>query len=90
VEHDWDNILSLHEQAALVVARALLAKPQFVFLDRMSVAMDATEAGEVLNLFTQRSIGYLVLGEPDDDLGHFDAALTIERDGSWNWRKVVD
>jgi hypothetical protein len=56
----------------------------------MSVAMDATEAGEVLNLFTQRSIGYLVLGEPDDDLGHFDAALTIERDGSWNWRKVAD
>ena len=90
VEHDWDNILSLHEQAALVVARALLAQPQFVFLDRMSVAMNATEAGEVLNLFTQRCIGYLVLGETDDELKHFDAVLTIERDGSWNWRKVVD
>lgn len=90
VEHDWDNILSLHEQAALVVARVLLAQPQFVFLDRMSVAMNATEAGEVLNLFTQRCIGYLVLGETDDELKHFDAVLTIERDGSWNWRKVVD
>jgi len=89
VEHDWENLLSLHEQAALVVARALLAEPDFVFLDRMSVAMDATEASDVLSLFTQKGIGYLVLGEPDDELGLFDAAVTIERDGSWTLRNVV-
>jgi hypothetical protein len=51
--------------------------------------MDATEASDVLSLFTQKGIGYLVLGEPDDELGLFDAAVTIERDGSWTLRNVV-
>lgn len=88
VEHDWENLLTLHEQAALVVARALLAEPEFVFMDRMSVAMNAREAGEVLDLFKQKGIGYLVLGGPDDDPGLFDLALTIERDGTWILRKV--
>lgn len=89
VEQDWENLLSLHEQAAVVVARALLAEPDFVFLDRMSVAMDTTEARDVLALFTQKGIGYLVLGEPDEELGLFDSALTIERDGTWTLRNVV-
>lgn len=89
VEHDWENLLTLHEQAALAVARALLAEPEFVFMDRMSVAMNAREAGDVLGLFKQKGIGYLVLGGPDDDPGLFDLALTIERDGAWILRKVA-
>ena len=90
VERDWKNLLSIHEQAALAVARALLAGPEFVFLDRMSVAMNAAEASEVLGLFTRKGIGYLVLGGPDDDLNLFDSVLTIGRDGTWTLRNLVD
>ena len=88
VERDWDGTLGLGEQAALAVARVLLAEPEFVFLDRMSIAMDTTQADQMLKLFTERKITYLVLGKPDDQLGHFDAALNLATDGSWTWRTV--
>lgn len=87
---DWQHLLTLHEQAALLVARALLAAPDFVFMDRMSVALDAEDAREIIRRFADRGIGCIVLGEPDDDLGPFDAALTIRRDGTWSWRTVVE
>ena len=88
-ERDWNDVLGLGEQAAVAVARVLLAGPEFVFLDRMSVAMDTTHADQVLKLFTQRGITYLVLGKPEDQLGNFDAALTLAADGSWTWRTVA-
>lgn len=90
IEHDWEGTLGLSEQAALAVARVLLAASEFVFLDRMSIAMDNTLADQVLKLFTERNITYLVLGKPDDQLGHFDAALSLATDGSWNWRTVTN
>lgn len=90
VERDWEGTLGISEQAALAVARVLLAAPEFVFLDRMSIAMDTTQADQVLELFTERNITYLVLGKPDDRLGHFDAALSLATDGSWNWRTVTN
>ena len=89
VERDWNETLGLGEQAALAVARVLLAAPEFVFLDRMSVAMDTTHADQVLKLFTRKNITYLVLGKPEDQLGNFDAALTLAADGSWTWRTVA-
>lgn len=89
VECEWNNTLGISEQAALAVARVLLASPEFVFLDRMSIAMDTTQADHVLKLFSERNVGYIVLGKPDDKLGNFDAALSLSLDGSWNWRTVT-
>jgi putative ATP-binding cassette transporter len=90
VERAWDDLLGLGEQAALAVARVLLADPQFVFLDRMSIAMDSAKSDQILKLFTEKGIGYLVLGRSIDDLGNFDASLSIAADGSWTWHTTVD
>ena len=89
VEQDWNALLGISEQAALAVARALLANPQFVFFDRLSIAMDNTQADQVLKLFTEQGISYLVLGKPNDSLGNFDAALQIATDGTWSWQTVT-
>ena len=37
---DWSSILSLAEQQRLAIGRALLGRPQVVFLDEASSAMD--------------------------------------------------
>lgn len=43
--NDWARVLSLGEQQRVAMARALLAKPQWLFLDEATSAMD--EAAEV-------------------------------------------
>lgn len=86
VERDWSNALGISEQAGLVAARVLLAKPQFAFFDRMNVAMDRTRIERVLRQLIADDIAYIVIGKPEDASDHFDAVLHIAADGSWTWR----
>jgi len=88
VERDWKTTFGIGEQATLAIAHVLLASPEFVFFDRMSRTMDSRRVDQVLKLFTQRNISYLVLGKPDDSIENFDAVLSLERDGSWNWQTM--
>ncbi len=88
VEQDWNDQLALNEQAQLAVARVLLAKPEFVFLDRLSITMDGPQASSLLKLLTAQGITCLVLGKPDDPAEGFDAMLTIEADATWSYREL--
>ncbi len=88
VEHDWNDHLALNEQAQLAVARVLLAKPEFVFLDRLSITMDGPQASSLLKLLTDQGITYLVLGKPEDPTDAFDAVLTIESDATWSYQEL--
>lgn len=88
VERDWSNLFGMSEQAALVIARVLLARPQFAFFDRMSVTMHPAQAERVLRLVAAQGVTCIVLGKPGDHPGLFDAALDIAGDGSWTWRSL--
>ncbi len=86
---DWSSRLGVSEQAGLVVARVLLARPAFAFFDRMSVAMDPARIERVLSLLAAAGIGYLVIGKPEDATpALFDAVLHMAGDGSWTWRSL--
>ena len=89
VERDWSNACGIREQALLLIARVLLAKPKFVFLDRMSVALDTAQAQYVLRLLTQSRITYLVIGKSDEPPDNYDAVLDLAADGSWTWRTLT-
>ena len=89
-EQDWAVLAAMNEQAMLVVARVLLAAPAFVFLDRMSIALDARQAAQVLRLLTERGITYIMMGKPGDSMASFDAVLDIDRDGTWTWRSQAE
>lgn len=86
VEHEWGALLGVSEQSQLLVARALILRPQLVFLDRMSLALEAAQMRRALALLSERKIGFILLGRPDDPVAGFDAVLEVAGDGSWNWR----
>jgi putative ATP-binding cassette transporter len=89
-EHDWTAMTAMNEQAMLVLARVLLAMPDYVFLDRMSIALDAKQADQVLRLLTDRKITYIMMGKPGDPLTNFDATLDIHANGTWIWRSQAE
>lgn len=86
VEQNWTDVLSLGEQQRLAFARALLAKPNFVFLDHPSRSLSECSIGELLNLLRQHNITYLTLGDAADDPRFYDRLLEIEEGGTWRLR----
>jgi vitamin B12/bleomycin/antimicrobial peptide transport system ATP-binding/permease protein len=87
-EQDWAGTLSLSEQKLLAFTRILFARPQFVFLDRPGTSLSPDQVKQILGLFSDHGIGYLVIGEAADPLDFYDAVLEIAEDGSWTWREI--
>jgi putative ATP-binding cassette transporter len=83
VELDWNEQLSLGEQQMLAVARLILSKPLFVFLDRPGSALKHWQQRLVFDLLQKRGIGYLTLGAVDDPDEGYEAFLDIAADGRW-------
>jgi putative ATP-binding cassette transporter len=88
IEQDWDNILSLGEQQLLAFIRLLLARPRFVFLDRISTALSPSQVDQILKMLSDHSITYLTIGDTDDTLDNYDAVLELAGDGSWKWKPI--
>ena len=77
--------LSSREQQLLAFARILLARPQFVFLDRVGALLGPEQTQRMLDLLAEQSITVLHDGEPDEPRELYDAILDCREDGSWTW-----
>jgi putative ATP-binding cassette transporter len=86
----WENILPLDDQQILVLARALLSNPAFVFLDRPSTTLGPERVDWVLDVLNQHSITYVTFenGESLATLGRYDAVLEIKEEGAWEFKPV--
>ncbi|MBB3238059.1 ABC transporter ATP-binding protein/permease [Phyllobacterium endophyticum] len=80
---DWSRILSLGEQQRIAIARVLIARPRFVFLDEATSAVDsATE--KALYAALQRSGSTLVsVGHRQDLLAYHTDALRLLPGGAF-------
>src|SRR5262249_29680199 len=83
-EQSWGSIFSLREQQLLSIARVMLARPAFVFLDRIGTALEAGDTPRVLAMFVERNITYVAV-EGNLPREHYDAALEYGSDGGWTW-----
>jgi vitamin B12/bleomycin/antimicrobial peptide transport system ATP-binding/permease protein len=84
-EQDFGARVSSREQQLLAFARILLARPQFVFLDRIGALLGPERTRRMLDLLAEQSITVLHDGEPDEPRDLYDAILDCREDGSWTW-----
>jgi putative ATP-binding cassette transporter len=85
LEQDCGARASSREQQLLALARILLARPQFLFLDRVGALLGREQTRRVLDLLAAQSITVLHDGEPDDPRDLYDAILDCRDDGRWTW-----
>ena len=84
-----DKAIPLADQKLLVVARALLADPVFVYLDRPGTALAPGQIERVLELFRRRAISYVLFEDRGGSLEHFQYLLDLSRSGAWNCSRIV-
>lgn len=93
-EHEWDSVLSLHEQRFVSFARILLAAPRFAVLYYPIKDLSSATACRLLAVLTENGITCLTMGrlgkrEGDDCIDSYDAVLELLPEGAWEWRPVT-
>jgi putative ATP-binding cassette transporter len=82
----WDDELSLSDGQLLAVARALVAKPDFILLDHLDSALDESEFRTVRQVIARHGAAVIVIGNGKTTDDGYDAILELFADGSWKWR----
>jgi putative ATP-binding cassette transporter len=74
----------------LVVARVLLTKPQFAFLDRPSTTLGPERVDWILDMLNESSISYVTFESDQNNLGmdRYDALLEIQEGGAWDYKPL--
>jgi vitamin B12/bleomycin/antimicrobial peptide transport system ATP-binding/permease protein len=87
-ERNWLEVLSFEEQQRLSIARAVLARPDFVFLAQLDSALGNLEQERYLRMFSNHGITYVSFGDRGPDPALYDAFLELNEDGSWTWTDI--
>lgn len=82
MEQDWNELLSSDERFFVALARALMKQPHLVLVDGLHVFGRTAAATRALDLLSERRIGVLALGRPEDDVTRFQHVLRIATDGT--------
>lgn len=83
-EAHWNRMLSLGEQQRLGLARALLHRPDYLFLDEATASLDEPSEANLYRLLKERLPGTALISIGHrSTLGEFhDRRLTLARDGA--------
>jgi len=90
-EADWTQILSLGEQQRLAIGRVVLNRPQIVFLDEASSAMDEGLEHAMYGLL-RKSLPEAILvsvGHRSSLLGFHTQELELLEEGKWKMRDLA-
>jgi vitamin B12/bleomycin/antimicrobial peptide transport system ATP-binding/permease protein len=90
-EEHWTDVLSLREQQLLSIARVVLTRPRFVFLDHPGRTLDAERIDRALSALCACQTTCVTVASAEDEaehLGHYDALLEIGAAGRFRWRPI--
>lgn len=85
--HNWVEVLPIQDQQRLIIARAILAKPEFALLDQLDAAFSDAEHERALKLLAKHNITCVSFGDYEPDCSRHDACLELNDDGTWNWTR---
>ncbi len=93
IEHDWDTLLSAHEQRFVSFARILLANPRFAVMANPGRDLDSVTRAKIFKLLKDRGITLITMGhlgkrERDDHASNYDGVLELREGGEWHWHKT--
>lgn len=83
VSKDWNHEFAIGDQNLLSIARIILARPKFVFLDRPGSALPKSRIAALLELLRQHKIACVLLAKDGESDLEYDRHLEIFPDGSW-------
>ena len=83
-ENHWNRILSLGEQQRLGIARALLAKPQYLFLDEATASLDEPSEAALYALLEQQMTSSTIvsIGHRSTLRAFHNRRVALTRDGA--------
>lgn len=84
---DWGKVLSLGEQQRIGFARILIAKPEFVFLDEATSAVDPATEATLYGLLVETGATIVSVAHRSAAWAFHDKILSINPDGSWDLKK---
>ena len=88
VPRNWHGLLSLKQEQLMAIARVILARPDFVLLDRPESSLDHTTELRVLKLLQRRGITCVSFSSQLPNPVLHDQCLEIEEDGTWQCTDV--
>jgi len=88
-DKDWDEAFSISEQHLLSIARLLLARPAFVFLDRPGSSLPTAKIAAILDMLTAQNIGVVVLSNNGEAHLKYDYRLTLKATGQWDLHREL-
>lgn len=81
---DWPSILSAGEQQQLAFARLLLAKPQYVFLDEATTAVDNVNEERLYGLLKASVVAWVSVGYRSNLSRFHSHLLEVKERGGWS------
>jgi putative ATP-binding cassette transporter len=93
VEHNWDTMLSAHEQRFVSFARIMLASPRFAVMANPGRDLDTLTRNRIFKLLKNRGITLITMGhlgkrERDDHAANYDGVLELGEGGEWHWHEI--
>jgi len=82
-EVDFERLLSQRDQQALAIARVLIARPIFAFVDNLGETVGVDRLPTVFAAFIERGITCVTFGGHDEPRGGYDTILILAADGTW-------
>jgi putative ATP-binding cassette transporter len=82
-ELDFERVLSQRDQHALSIARVLVSRPIFAFVDNLGDTVGFERLPTVFAAFLERGITCVTFGGHDEPRGGYDTILILAADGTW-------